>query len=47
MKALAEIKCPPAGIILNFLPTGSVSYYYYSGRYYGSYTGKGVYGAKA
>jgi capsular exopolysaccharide synthesis family protein len=47
VKALAEIKCRPAGIILNFLPTGSGSYYYYSGRYYGSYAGKGVYGAKA
>lgn len=47
VKALSEIKCRPAGIILNFLPTGSGSYYYYSGRYYGNYAGKGVYGAKA
>ncbi len=47
VKALSEINCRPAGIILNFLPSGAGSYYYYSGRYYGSYTGKGVYGAKA
>lgn len=47
IKALKEINCEPAGTILNFLPTGSGSYHYYSGRYYGSYNSKGVYGAKA
>lgn len=47
IKALSEINCKPVGTILNFLPTGSGSYYYYSGRYYGSYHSKGVYGAKA
>lgn len=47
IKALAEINCRPAGTILNFLPTGSGSDYYYSGKYYGSYGSKGVYGAKS
>ena len=46
LRALTEIKCRPAGVILNFLPTGSGSEYYYSGKYYGSYSSKGVYGAK-
>ena len=47
VRALSEIKCRPAGIILNFLPSGSGSHYYYSGKYYGSYSSKGVYGAKS
>ena len=46
LRALTEIKCRPAGVILNFLPTGSGSDYYYSGKYYGSYSSKGVYGTK-
>jgi Mrp family chromosome partitioning ATPase len=46
VKSLADIKCRPAGIVLNFVPSGSGSYYYYSGKYYGSYGAKGVYGAK-
>ena len=46
VRALTEIKCRPAGLVLNFLPTGSGSEYYYSGKYYGSYSSKGVYGAK-
>lgn len=44
VKALDEIDCPPVGIVLNFLPSGAGSYYYYSGKYYGSYGEKGVYG---
>ena len=47
VRALAEIKCRPIGIVLNCLPTGGGSEYYYSGKYYGEYAGKGVYGAKA
>ena len=46
VKALTDIHCRPAGIVLNFVPSGSGSYYYYSGKYYGSYGAKGVYGAK-
>jgi capsular exopolysaccharide synthesis family protein len=46
VRALTDIKCRPAGVILNFLPTGAGSQYYYSGKYYGSYSSKGVYGAK-
>ena len=44
IKALAEIDCQPVGVVLNFLPSGLGTYYYYSGRYYGSYGEKGVYG---
>ena len=44
LKALREINCQPAGVVLNFLPSGLGTYYYYSGRYYGSYGEKGVYG---
>ena len=44
LKALGEIHCEPAGVVLNFLPSGLGTYYYYSGRYYGSYGEKGVYG---
>jgi succinoglycan biosynthesis transport protein ExoP len=46
VKALTDIQCRPAGIVLNFVPSGAGSYYYYSGKYYGSYGAKGVYGAK-
>ncbi len=45
LKALAEIQCQPVGTVFNFMPTGTGSDYYYSGRYYGSYQSKGVYGA--
>jgi capsular exopolysaccharide synthesis family protein len=46
IKSLEETKTEPAGIILNFLPSGRGGYYayYYSGKYYGSYGAKGVYG---
>jgi capsular exopolysaccharide synthesis family protein len=46
IKSLEETKTAPAGIILNFLPSGRGGYYayYYSGKYYGSYGAKGVYG---
>jgi capsular exopolysaccharide synthesis family protein len=46
IKSLEEIKTQPAGLILNFLPSGRGGYYayYYSGKYYGSYGAKGVYG---
>ena len=44
LKALTDINCQPAGVVLNFLPSGLGTYYYYSGRYYGSYGEKGVYG---
>ncbi len=44
IKALADIDCQPVGVVLNFLPSGLGTYYYYSGRYYGSYGEKGVYG---
>ena len=44
LKALGDIDCQPAGVVLNFLPSGLGTYYYYSGRYYGSYGEKGVYG---
>jgi len=46
LKSLEETKTDPAGLILNFLPGGRGGYYayYYSGKYYGSYGAKGVYG---
>jgi succinoglycan biosynthesis transport protein ExoP len=46
LKSLEETKTIPAGLILNFLPSGRGGYYayYYSGKYYGSYGAKGVYG---
>jgi capsular exopolysaccharide synthesis family protein len=46
LKSLEETKTQPAGLILNFLPHGRGGYYayYYSGKYYGSYGAKGVYG---
>lgn len=46
IKSLEECKTEPAGLVLNFLPSGRGGYYayYYSGKYYGSYGAKGVYG---
>jgi len=46
IKSLEETKTEPAGLVLNFLPSGRGGYYayYYSGKYYGSYGSKGVYG---
>ena len=46
LKSLEETKTEPAGLVLNFLPSGRGGYYayYYSGKYYGSYGAKGVYG---
>ncbi len=44
VRALTEIKCRPAGIVLNSIPSGSGNEYYYSGKYYGTYSSKGVYG---
>jgi capsular exopolysaccharide synthesis family protein len=46
LKSLAEIRVKPAGIVFNCIPTSAGTHgYYYSGRYYGSYGGKGVYGS--
>lgn len=46
LKALAEVHAKPAGVIFNCLPAGAASYaYYYSGKYYGTYGSKGVYGS--
>lgn len=46
LKSLMEIKVKPAGLIFNCIPSSIGSYsYYYSGKYYGSYGGKGVYGS--
>lgn len=46
IRTLADIKVRPAGIVFNCLPTETSSYaYYYSGKYYGSYGTKGVYGS--
>jgi capsular exopolysaccharide synthesis family protein len=45
LKTLAEVKIKPAGLIFNCIPTGVGAYAYYSGKYYGSYGGKGVYGS--
>jgi polysaccharide biosynthesis transport protein len=46
LKSLEETKTEAAGLVLNFLPSGRGGYYayYYSGKYYGSYGAKGVYG---
>jgi capsular exopolysaccharide synthesis family protein len=47
LKALSEIHVQPAGIVFNCLPSGNGAYYayYYSGKYYGTYGSKGVYGS--
>ena len=44
VRALTEIKCRPAGVVLNSIPSGAGNEYYYSGKYYGTYSSKGVYG---
>ncbi len=45
LKSLEEINSRPAGIVLNFMPSGAGNYYYYSGKYHAAYGEKGVYGA--
>ena len=47
IKAFSEIHIQPAGIVFNCLPSGHGAYYayYYSGKYYGTYGSKGVYGS--
>ncbi len=46
VRSLSDAGSRPAGIILNFIPSGSnQDSYYYSGKTYGSYGAKGVYGA--
>jgi Mrp family chromosome partitioning ATPase len=47
IKAFSEIHIQPTGIVFNCLPSGHGSYYayYYSGKYYGTYGSKGVYGS--
>ena len=48
VKSLGEVGARPAGIVFNFVPSGSnQDAYYYSGKTYGSYGAKGVYGAGA
>jgi capsular exopolysaccharide synthesis family protein len=44
IKGLSEVHVKPAGIVFNCLPDDGGAYYY-SGKYYGSYGGKGVYGS--
>jgi capsular exopolysaccharide synthesis family protein len=44
IKGLSEVRVKPVGIVFNGLPDGGGAYYY-SGKYYGSYGGKGVYGS--
>ncbi len=45
-KALTDIQCKPAGVVLNYLPERhGIGYYYY--YYSGEYGATGVYGAKA
>ncbi len=44
IKGLSEVHVKPVGIVFNCLPDGGGAYYY-SGKYYGSYGGKGVYGS--
>ena len=45
LKTLNEIHIKPTGIVFNCLPAASSYSYYYSGKYYGSYGSKGVYGS--
>lgn len=46
VKSLSDVGARPAGVVFNFLPSGSnQDAYYYSGKTYGSYGAKGVYGA--
>ena len=45
LKTLSETHIKPAGIIFNCLPAAGSYSYYYSGKYYGSYGSKGVYGS--
>lgn len=44
IKALADIHKKPAGLVFNCIPAGSEAYSY-SGKYYGTYGSKGVYGS--
>jgi polysaccharide biosynthesis transport protein len=46
VKSLSEVGARPAGVVFNFVPSGSdQDAYYYSGKTYGTYGAKGVYGA--
>jgi len=46
IKTISEIHMKPTGIVFNCLPSGSGSHSYYSsGKYYGTYGGKDVYGS--
>ena len=46
LRSLMEVKVKPVGLVFNCIPTSVGSHaYYYSGKYYGSYGGKGVYGS--
>ena len=45
LKTLSETHIKPTGIIFNYLPAAGSYSYYYSGKYYGSYGSKGVYGS--
>ena len=44
IKSLKDVHAAPAGLVFNCIPAGSESYSY-SGKYYGSYGSKGVYGS--
>ena len=44
LKSLQDIHVKPAGLVFNCIPAGSEAYSY-SGKYYGSYGSKGVYGS--
>lgn len=45
LKSLSEVHIKPTGIVFNCLPAASSYSYYYSGKYYGTYGSKGVYGS--
>ncbi len=46
VKSLSDVGARPAGVVFNFVPSGSdQDAYYYSGKTYGTYGAKGVYGA--